>query len=93
MKTKIVKVLHRVGTKIAVTECASVRDSNVFGFIELEGIRATSMPLSIDGERIDPNIKSLLLPKVIVVAIVYPGEATEGRVVPFTPTEAPKTEE
>ena len=77
-----VRVIHRVNQRIVTTFCRSVRDSNLGGFVELEGVTATTLPEVLGQPELENAITSLVLPKLVVVAICYPGEQGE-RVVPF----------
>ncbi len=66
----MVKVIHRVNQKVVVTECESVRGSNIAGFIELLSVKKSG----IDGlfkKESPKKINSICLPTLCVIAICY----------------------
>ncbi len=82
-----VRVIHRVNQKLVSTECRSVRDSNVTGFIELLDVASTNLPELVGEDQMPESIDSLVLPKIVVVAICYPRPEGGDRVVLLHPAE------
>jgi len=82
-----VRVIHRVNQKLVTTECRSVRDSNVAGFIELIDVAESNLAEVIGDEEMPASVESLVLPKIVVVAICYPRPDGDDRVVLLHPAE------
>ena len=82
-----VRVIHRVNQKLVTTECRSVRDSNVAGFIELLDVVDSNLSETVGEESLPFPVRSLVLPKLVVVAICYPRPEGDDRVVLLHPSE------
>lgn len=82
-----VRVIHRVNQKLVTSECRSVRDSNVTGFIELLDVATTNLGDMVGEDQVPEQIESLVLPKIVVVAICYPRPDGDDRVVLLHPAE------
>lgn len=82
-----IRVIHKVNQKLVSTECRSVRDSNVTGFIELTGVIDSTLQETVGEEALPGEIDSLVLPKIVVIAISYPRPEGGERVVLLHPAE------
>lgn len=82
-----VRVIHRVNQKLVTTECRSVRDSNVAGFIELLDVIDSNLSDTVGEDALPFPVRSLVLPKLVVVAICYPRPEGDDRVVLLHPSE------
>lgn len=88
---RLVRVIHRVNQKLVFSDCHHVRDSNVGGFIELVDVVASNLGSVVGEEHVPATVDSLVLPKLVVVAICYPGDDGE-RVVRLHPHIATPSE-
>jgi hypothetical protein len=68
---ELVRVIHRVNQKIVVTECESVRGSNIAGYIDLLRIRKSGIEGLFKKDENSRKIESLCLPTLSVIAICY----------------------
>lgn len=82
-----IQVVHRVNQKLVHTHCRSIRDSNVAGFIELLDVLSSDLPEALGEGALSFPIESLVLPKLVVVAISYPVAEGADRVVLLHPSE------
>ncbi|MGH7801540.1 MAG: hypothetical protein ACREOW_13105 [Thermodesulfobacteriota bacterium] len=67
----LIKVIHRVNQKIVVTECESVRGSNVAGYIDLLRVKKSGIEGLFKKDENSRKIESLCLPTLSVIAICY----------------------
>jgi hypothetical protein len=67
----LVKVIHRVNQKIVVTECESVRGSNITGYIDLLRVKKSGIEGLFKKDENSRKIESLCLPTLSVIAICY----------------------
>ena len=70
-------VLHRVHNQLVVTRCRSFRDSNVVGFVELVDVVSTSLEGLLKDQYPAKGVEVLVVPKTMVVAVLYPREKEE----------------
>ncbi|MCI0454383.1 MAG: hypothetical protein L0Y68_05250 [Candidatus Dadabacteria bacterium] len=68
---ELVRVIHRVNQKIVVTECESVRGSNIAGYIDLLRVRKSGIEGLFKKDESSRKIESLCLPTLSVIAICY----------------------
>jgi hypothetical protein len=68
---ELVRVIHRVNQKIVVTECESVRGSNIAGYIDLLHVRKSGIEGLFKKDENSRKIESLCLPTLSVIAICY----------------------
>lgn len=85
-----IQVVHRVNQKLVHTHCRSIRDSNVAGFIELLDVLSSDLPEALGEGAMSYPIESLVLPKLVIVAISYPVAEGDERVILLHPSERPE---
>src|SRR3972149_583477 len=79
----LIKVIHRVNQKIVVTECESVRGSNVSGYIDLLRVKKSGIAGRIKKDENSRKIESLCPPPLVQVHELRRGRP-RGRL-SFTP--------
>jgi len=73
----VIKVIHKINQRVVTTRCRHIRDARIGGFVELSGILDTNLRAA-DGVEMDEQIDTLLLPRIVVIAICYPRDAGDG---------------